>query len=148
MKKNVIIVFMLITVLLLSACGGSKTRTFESSEFGIDYHVVFTYSGDKVSRQEFDMTFKYDDLGIESKEEAESEMKELLTEFDGIDGVTAKDSYTDKDATITLDIDFNKLGQEGFESLPGADTGEDISEGVSMKETAKNLEEMGFTEVE
>lgn len=148
MKKNVMIVFMLITVLLLAACGGSKTRTFESTEFGIDYNVVFTYSGDKVSRQEFDMTFKYDDLGIESKEEAESEIKVLLTEFDGIDGLTAKDSYTDKDATISLDIDFKKLDQEGFENLPGADTGEDISEGVSMEETAKNLEEMGFTEVE
>lgn len=132
--------------MMLVACGGKEeTRTFTLSQNGVESKLVYTYKGDKVTKQTAENTMSYTALSVSSKEDAEKLPKETSDKFQNIDGLKEKIEYKDDKAIETIEVDYTKIASEDMNKIPGMASG-DASKGISMKESAKLLESQGYKE--
>lgn len=132
--------------MMLVACGGKEeTRTFTLSQNGVESKLVYTYKGDKVTKQTAENTMSYTALSVSSKEDAEKLLKETSDKFQNIDGLKEKIEYKDDKAIETIEVDYTKIASEDMNKIPGMASG-DASKGISMKESAKLLESQGYKE--
>ncbi|RJZ04917.1 putative lipoprotein YehR [Listeria monocytogenes] len=136
----------MVMAMMLVACGGKEeTRTFTLSQNGVESKLVYTYKGDKVTKQTAENTMSYTALSVSSKEDAEKLLKETSDKFQNIDGLKEKIEYKDDKAIETIEVDYTKIASEDMNKIPGMASG-DASKGISMKESAKLLEFQGYKE--
>ncbi|EED2630697.1 YehR family lipoprotein [Listeria monocytogenes] len=136
----------MVMAMMLVACGGKEeTRTFTLSQNGVESKLVYTYKGDKVTKQTAENTMSYTALSVSSKEDAEKLPKETSDKFQNIDGLKEKIEYKDDKAIETIEVDYTKIASEDMNKIPGMASG-DASKGISMKESAKLLESQGYKE--
>ncbi|EHC6301468.1 YehR family lipoprotein [Listeria monocytogenes] len=146
MKKGTAVLFVMVMAMMLVACGGKEeTRTFTLSQNGVESKLVYTYKGDKVTKQTAENTMSYTALSVSSKEDAEKLLKETSDKFQNIDGLKEKIEYKDDKAIETIEVDYTKIASEDMNKIPGMASG-DASKGISMKESAKLLESQGYKE--
>ncbi|TYU22875.1 DUF1307 domain-containing protein [Listeria monocytogenes] len=146
LKKGTAVLFVMVMVMMLVACGGKEeTRTFTLSQNGVESKLVYTYKGDKVTKQTAENTMSYTALSVSSKEDAEKLLKETSDKFQNIDGLKEKIEYKDDKAIETIEVDYTKIASEDMNKIPGMASG-DASKGISMKESAKLLESQGYKE--
>ncbi|EHD1582337.1 YehR family lipoprotein [Listeria monocytogenes] len=146
LKKGTAVLFVMVMAMMLVACGGKEeTRTFTLSQNGVESKLVYTYKGDKVTKQTAENTMSYTALSVSSKEDAEKLLKETSDKFQNIDGLKEKIEYKDDKAIETIEVDYAKIASEDMNKIPGMATG-DASKGISMKESAKLLESQGYKE--
>ncbi|EAC9042726.1 DUF1307 domain-containing protein [Listeria monocytogenes] len=146
LKKGTAVLFVMVMAMMLVACGGKEeTRTFTLSQNGVESKLVYTYKGDKVTKQTAENTMSYTALSVSSKEDAEKLLKETSDKFQNIDGLKEKIEYKDDKAIETIEVDYTKIASEDMNKIPGMATG-DASKGISMKESAKLLESQGYKE--
>lgn len=146
LKKGTAVLFVMVMAMMLVACGGKEeTRTFTLSQNGVESKLVYTYKGDKVTKQTAENTMSYTALSVSSKEEAEKLLKETSDKFQNIDGLKEKIEYKDDKAIETIEVDYTKIASEDMNKIPGMASG-DASKGISMKESAKLLESQGYKE--
>ncbi|EFR86043.1 YehR, partial [Listeria monocytogenes FSL F2-208] len=139
LKKGTAVLFVMVMAMMLVACGGKEeTRTFTLSQNGVESKLVYTYKGDKVTKQTAENTMSYTALSVSSKEDAEKLLKETSDKFQNIDGLKEKIEYKDDKAIETIEVDYTKIASEDMNKIPGMATG-DASKGISMKESAKLL---------
>lgn len=143
MKKLTGLMSILLLAVILTACG-SATKSFVIEQDGISVTTTYTHKGDTVTAQSTETTMSYEAVGIESKEEAESLDEELIEEFKDTNGVEMITNYKDKEATVTIKLDYTKISKEDFKKLTGEDFDGDLSKDVSLEETEKNMEKAGF----
>ncbi|EAC5508651.1 DUF1307 domain-containing protein [Listeria monocytogenes] len=146
LKKGTAVLFVMVMAIMLVACGGKEeTRTFTLSQNGVESKLVYTYKGDKVTKQTAENTMSYTALSVSSKEDAEKLLKETSDKFQNIDGLKEKIEYKDDKAIETIEVDYTKIASEDMNKIPGMASG-DASKGISMKESAKLLESQGYKE--
>ncbi|EAC4531818.1 YehR family lipoprotein [Listeria monocytogenes] len=146
LKKGTAVLFVMVMAMMLVACGGKEeTRTFTLSQNGVESKLVYTYKGDKVTKQTAENTMSYTALSVNSKEDAEKLLKETSDKFQNIDGLKEKIEYKDDKAIETIEVDYTKIASEDMNKIPGMASG-DASKGISMKESAKLLESQGYKE--
>ncbi|EAC3452400.1 DUF1307 domain-containing protein [Listeria monocytogenes] len=146
LKKGTAVLFVMVMAMMLVACGGKEeTRTFTLSQNGVESKLVYTYKGDKVTKQTAENTMSYTALSVSSKEDAEKLLKETSDKFQNIDGLKEKIEYKDDKAIETVEVDYTKIASEDMNKIPGMASG-DASKGISMKESAKLLESQGYKE--
>ncbi|EBF5840413.1 DUF1307 domain-containing protein [Listeria monocytogenes] len=146
LKKGTAVLFIMVMAMMLVACGGKEeTRTFTLSQNGVESKLVYTYKGDKVTKQTAENTMSYTALSVSSKEDAEKLLKETSDKFQNIDGLKEKIEYKDDKAIETIEVDYTKIASEDMNKIPGMASG-DASKGISMKESAKLLESQGYKE--
>ncbi|EDO1367963.1 YehR family lipoprotein [Listeria monocytogenes] len=146
LKKGTAVLFVMVMAMMLVACGGKEeTRTFTLSQNGVESKLVYTYKGDKVTKQTAENTMSYTALSVSSKEDAEKLLKETSDKFQNIDGLKEKIEYKDDKAIETIEVDYIKIASEDMNKIPGMASG-DASKGISMKESAKLLESQGYKE--
>ncbi|EBF5150668.1 DUF1307 domain-containing protein [Listeria monocytogenes] len=146
LKKGTAVLFVMVMAMMLVACGGKEeTRTFTLSQNGVESKLVYTYKGDKVTKQTAENTMSYTALSVSSKEDAEKLLKETSDKFQNIDGLKEKIEYKDDKAIETIEVDCTKIASEDMNKIPGMASG-DASKGISMKESAKLLESQGYKE--
>ncbi|EAD4266965.1 DUF1307 domain-containing protein [Listeria monocytogenes] len=146
LKKGTAVLFVMVMAMMLVACGGKEeTRTFTLSQNGVESKLVYTYKGDKVTKQTAENTMSYTALSVSSKEDAEKLLKETSDKFQNIDGLKEKIEYKDDKAIETIEVDYTKIASEDMNKIPGMASG-DASRGISMKESAKLLESQGYKE--
>ncbi|MPR51214.1 YehR family lipoprotein [Listeria monocytogenes] len=146
LKKGTAVLFVMVMAMMLVACGGKEeTRTFTLSQNGVESKLVYTYKGDKVTKQTAENTMSYTALSVSSKEDAEKLLKETSDKFQNIDGLKEKIEYKDDKAIETIEVDYTKIASEDMNKIPGMANG-DASKGISMKESAKLLESQGYKE--
>ncbi|EAC8433876.1 DUF1307 domain-containing protein [Listeria monocytogenes] len=146
LKKGTAVLFVMVMAMMLVACGGKEeTRTFTLSQNGVESKLVYTYKGDKVTKQTAENTMSYTALSVSSKEDAEKLLKETSDKFQNIDGLKGKIEYKDDKAIETIEVDYTKIASEDMNKIPGMASG-DASKGISMKESAKLLESQGYKE--
>ncbi|EDJ0214078.1 hypothetical protein GD462_10960 [Listeria monocytogenes] len=146
LKKGTAVLFVMVMAMMLVACGGKEeTRTFTLSQNGVESKLVYTYKGDKVTKQTAENTISYTALSVSSKEDAEKLLKETSDKFQNIDGLKEKIEYKDDKAIETIEVDYTKIASEDMNKIPGMASG-DASKGISMKESAKLLESQGYKE--
>ncbi|EAC5860779.1 TPA: YehR family lipoprotein [Listeria monocytogenes] len=146
LKKGTAVLFVMVMAMMLVACGGKEeTRTFTLSQNGVESKLVYTYKGDKVTKQTAENTMSYNALSVSSKEDAEKLLKETSDKFQNIDGLKEKIEYKDDKAIETIEVDYTKIASEDMNKIPGMASG-DASKGISMKESAKLLESQGYKE--
>ncbi|HAO6745052.1 TPA: YehR family lipoprotein [Listeria monocytogenes] len=146
LKKGTAVLFVMVMAMMLVACGGKEeTRTFTLSQNGVESKLVYTYKGDKVTKQTAENTMSYTELSVSSKEDAEKLLKETSDKFQNIDGLKEKIEYKDDKAIETIEVDYTKIASEDMNKIPGMASG-DASKGISMKESAKLLESQGYKE--
>lgn len=149
MNKVTGFILVLVLTLLLTACGESEeTRKFQLEDTGVTVTIIYTYKGDKATKQSAENLISYEALGLTSKEEAKEIFDPLIEQFQGIDGVTHKMEYTDTSATEYLTVDFTETDFEEIQDLPGMDIDADAANGVSMEKSAEELKEQGFKEID
>lgn len=91
LKKGTAVLFVMVMAMMLVACGGKEeTRTFTLSQNGVESKLVYTYKGDKVTKQTAEKTMSYTALSVSSKEDAEKLLKETSDKFQNIDGLKEK----------------------------------------------------------
>ena len=150
MKKISGFILILILVLILAGCSGGteSTRTFVLDKDGIKTTMVYTFKGDKVTKQSTENIINYELVGIPSKEEAKLFFDPLIEEFNKYDGITHKMDYYDKEANENLTLDYEIVDFQEIKNLPGMTFDDDVGKaGISMKKSAALLESQGFTEV-
>ncbi|EHD6844840.1 YehR family lipoprotein [Listeria monocytogenes] len=146
LKKGTAVLFVMVMAMMLVACGGKEeTRTFTLSQNGVESKLVYTYKGDKVTKQTAENTMSYTALSVSSKEDAEKLLKETSDKFQNIDGLKEKIEYKDDKAIETIEVDYTKIASKDMNKIPGMASG-DASKGISMKESAKLLESQGYKE--
>ncbi|EAC5198328.1 DUF1307 domain-containing protein [Listeria monocytogenes] len=146
LKKGTAVLFVMVMAMMLVACGGKEeTRTFTLSQNGVESKLVYTYKGDKVTKQTAENTMSYTALSVSSKEDAEKLLKETSDKFQNIDGLKERIEYKDDKAIETIEVDYTKIASEDMNKIPGMASG-DASKGISMKESAKLLESQGYKE--
>ncbi|EAH4326724.1 DUF1307 domain-containing protein [Listeria monocytogenes] len=146
LKKGTAVLFVMVMAMMLVACGGKEeTRTFTLSQNGVESKLVYTYKGDKVTKQTAENTMSYTALSVSSKEDVEKLLKETSDKFQNIDGLKEKIEYKDDKAIETIEVDYTKIASEDMNKIPGMASG-DASKGISMKESAKLLESQGYKE--
>ncbi|EAE6829219.1 DUF1307 domain-containing protein [Listeria monocytogenes] len=146
LKKGTAVLFVMVMAMMLVACGGKEeTRTFTLSQNGVESKLVYSYKGDKVTKQTAENTMSYTALSVSSKEDAEKLLKETSDKFQNIDGLKEKIEYKDDKAIETIEVDYTKIASEDMNKIPGMASG-DASKGISMKESAKLLESQGYKE--
>ncbi|EGP4509137.1 YehR family lipoprotein [Listeria monocytogenes] len=146
LKKGTAVLFVMVMAMMLVSCGGKEeTRTFTLSQNGVESKLVYTYKGDKVTKQTAENTMSYTALSVSSKEDAEKLLKETSDKFQNIDGLKEKIEYKDDKAIETIEVDYTKIASEDMNKIPGMASG-DASKGISMKESAKLLESQGYKE--
>lgn len=150
MRKITGFIGILILALIFTGCGGGSqsTRTFELDQEGIKTTLVYTYEGDKVIHQTAENIIQYELLGINSKEEAQEIFNPVTEQFQGYAGLTHKMEFFDLNSIETIIVDYDVLNFSEVRHLPGMMFDEDAdTKGISMEESAKMLEDQGFTEV-
>lgn len=149
LKKGAMTLFVMIMAVMLVACGVKvETKTYKLYKNGVDIKITYTYRGDKVIKQTAENIVPYTSLGVTSKEEAEKILKDLSDKFQGVEGLKEELEYKDDKVVETLEIDYTKASIDEIKELPGVTMGEgDVSKGVSLKRSAKELESQGFKEV-
>lgn len=150
MKKIRGFILILILALFLTACstGTESTRTFVLEKDGVKTTMVYTFKGDKVSKQTTENVIQYDLVGISSKEEAQELFDPMSEQFQNFDGLTQSMEYYDTNAIENLIIDYTVVDFDEVKHLPGMSFDQEAKvKGISMKKSAELLESQGFTEV-
>lgn len=145
MKKKLIAICILSFVIILSACGEkAETKTFTLDNGGINTKLKYTYENDKVISQITHTEMTYDTLGVSTKEEAEAGLSSVTKEYEDLEGVEHKIKFDDDKIIEDIKVNYEKLDFDKAKDIPGFEFSGDTSNGLSMKETEKMLEGMGF----
>ena len=148
MKKLTTSITMILFVLFLTACGNNEeTKKFQLEQEGFVSTLVYTYEGDKVTKQSAENIVHYEQAGLSSKEQAQEMFEPLAEQFKGIDGITHEMEFEDSRLVEKLTIDFETVDFDEIKSLPGMNFTGDAEKGISMKESTELIESQGFEEV-
>ena len=150
MKKIIALLTLLTLTLFLVACGNdsANTRNFELKQGGVVSTVKYTVEGDKVMKQSAENVINYEAAGFPSKEVAKQQIDPISEQFQNIEGLTQSIEYEDTQAIERMTVDYQTVDFDEIKELPGMNFDEGVKEkGVSMKESAKLLEEAGYKEI-
>lgn len=150
MKKRIVLFTLLTLTLFLVACGSdtANTRTFKLEQGGVSSTMVYTAKGDKVTKQTTENVINYETTELASKEAAQQQLQPLSEPFQNIEGLTHNIKYEDSQAIETMVVDYEIVDFDEIKDLPGMSFDEGVKEnGISMKKSAKLLEESGYVEV-
>lgn len=148
-RKISILLIFLSLILFVAACSQSKeeTRTFTAEINGMKTEVIYTFIGDKVTKQETINFLPYATLNVTTKEEAEAIIAPIAEQYEGFPGLIDELQYGETELIETLTIDYQIVDIEKIKEIPGMSFSGDTSQGVSMKQSEKILLEQGYTEV-
>ncbi|GIO23565.1 DUF1307 domain-containing protein [Oceanobacillus sp. J11TS1] len=146
------LLFLLIAIVGLTACGKEKTVVLQAEDFGINAEVTIEAKGDEMTKQTAKQELPYDLLDIGSKEEAESLDDMLLADLESykdIEGYEYGIEYGEDSLTLTESFDFVAGDIKELNTIPEADFPElEDNEYLSLEETIKLFEDDGFEVVE
>jgi len=147
-KNRVFILIVSCVLLVLSACGSEdvETREFEIEEDGVVSTMTFYHQGDEVVKQTTENILPYENINVDSKEEAKALLDSEVEKMQGVEGVSDDINYGDSEATETLEIDYEHIDADKAKELPGMTFDGDIEEGISMEKSAELLLEQGYQE--
>lgn len=139
-------------LVFLGACGGSQTEvnTFSGSYSGADVTVKVTHEDQTVNQVEMVSSFDLTTLGLDTADldetqqaAIEDELAAQYEEYDGSEGVTIENDFTDNVFSVTITLDLENVDPTVFNDLTGttADTGD-----VAYDELAAQLEDLGLSE--
>ncbi|WP_152655759.1 DUF1307 domain-containing protein [Oceanobacillus sp. CFH 90083] len=146
------LLFLLIAMLGLAACGSSETVTLEGEQMGMNTKITFEAKDDQVEQMSAELAGSYSAIGLESKEEAELMDDMLQAQFEDVnasEGAEVEISYEEEEIIISINIDFTVASPEELSSLGfnfSEDTFED--EDLSLEDAVSDLEEAGLKVVE
>lgn len=132
------------------ANSGEQVVTYKGSTVkGIETTLTYYAKDDKVYKQTSKSVIPYSALGVTSAEEAKELFDDIIESLQDIDGYTDEVEYTDNEVIETVSVDFdvadlNKLEELNIWLMKDGD----LTSGISLSESAKYLEENGFTKVE
>src|SRR5699024_4552423 len=121
-------------------------RTFVMENEGAVTTLTYYYEGDIVFKQTSENVIPYENIGLNSKEEAKEMLEPQSEQFQGIDGLKEKIEYHDSKAIETLEINYNEVNIEEVGELPGTMLDENAVNGISMEKSANMLLQQGFEE--
>ncbi|MFD1900683.1 DUF1307 domain-containing protein [Enterococcus termitis] len=126
MKKILGVISVLVTLVILGACGGkAETTTFTQSPMaGTEVSIIVEHKGDKITGASAKAVFDNEKLMI-ADEEAADQVAEAFKTSSKLED--AKVKYTDKETVITYDAPAGS-----------------VKSGSSYKEGEKELIKMGF----
>jgi len=147
MKRTPIFLFIVALLLMFSACGAKEgSRTFIHEEGGINSELEYVYKGDKVTQVNVITEMDYEVLGYNDKEEAEEDLSDFMELYQGIDGMTQEMEFAENKLIEQLSVNYNEVDLSDTEGIPGLEGVEDGKSGISMKKTADQLIDSGYTE--
>ena len=150
MKKILGFITVILLMLVLTACsvGKEATRTFVLDKDGITTTMVYTYKGDKVTKQTTENVIIYELVGVTSKKQAQEILDPMSAQFQNYDGLIHKMEYDDTKAIEKLTIDYTVVDFEKIKNLPGMTFDDNVGKkGISMIKSAELVEGQGFKEV-
>lgn len=158
MKKMLKVLGMLVMgLVLLGACGGGgsseETNTFTGTMVGTDAEVAVTHTDQDIKTVKIVSSFDLASLGYDVAdldETQQSAIEESLAaqfeQYDGTDGVTIENEFTDSVFSMTMTLDMEKIDATTLSSLTGTTAeSEDISS-LTYDDFVGQLEDLGFTE--
>src|SRR5690625_3564593 len=147
MKKTPILLFIVALLLMFSACGAKEgSRIFVHEEGGINNEIEYIYKGDKVTQVNVITEMDYDVLGYNDKEEAEEDLSDFMEFYQGKDGMTQEMEFDEDKLIDVLSVNYNEVELSDTEGIPGLEGVVDGKNGISMKKTADQLIDSGYTE--
>lgn len=140
MKKVMSLFVAVLTLILVTGCGSSKTLTCTQTEDGQEIKVVATTNNDdKITKVKMEMT-----MTAETKEELDAGVAILelsKAAFNEKEGIKMDVKKSGLKATMTVEFDLTKVSKETLEEL-GFD---EFSADLTGAEFKKNSEENGAT---
>ena len=122
--------------------------TYKLKQYGAEISLTYYAKGDRVYKQTAKNIIPYSVYGVETAEEAEELIGDLLAEANNIEGYTDEVEYTKDSVIETVTIDYEVVDINKIKDLQGAYLSEgDIQGGVSLSESIKFLEKNGFEKV-
>ena len=156
--KRILTSFMLIfSIILLTACGGEKSKTYYMSENGSEMTVKVKYKDDVVNELDIDAKMSYKSLDVENQEQAKLLFSMIKSMGASLEGIKFDVEYGNNEATLKVNIDLNKVNPEKLKALAGSFGGKvsekssgELEKGLNkiknFKELEKSLLEAGFKE--
>ncbi|MFD1413297.1 DUF1307 domain-containing protein [Oceanobacillus jeddahense] len=146
------LLFLLIAILGLVACGSNETVTLQGEEMGQQQEITLEAQNDEVQSMAAELTLPYELMGIESQEEAESMDELLQSEFEEAneaDGVEVELSYEEEEIVVAINIDLTTAGPEELNTLGfGIDQDSFEDEDLSLESMVSELEDNGLEVVD
>ncbi|UUI03794.1 YehR family protein [Oceanobacillus jeddahense] len=146
------LLFLLIAILGLVACGSNETVTLQGEEMGQQQEITLEAQNDEVQSMAAELTLPYELMGIESQEEAESMDELLQAEFEEAneaDGVEVELSYEEEEIVVAINIDLTTAGPEELNTLGfGIDQDSFEDEDLSLESMVSELEDNGLEVVD
>jgi len=148
MKKIASIALIITFTIALAACGGGggEQRTFVLENDDSLIKLEYTFDNDIVTDQISYNKLTYDTLGFTDKNEAEEALASTVEQYEDLEGVTYDITFKKDKVIEETKVDYESIDFDEAQDVPGFEFSGDLSNGISMEETAKMLEENGFTE--
>jgi len=148
MKKIASIALIITFTIALAACGGGggEQRTFVLENDDSLIKLEYTFDNDIVTDQISYNELTYDTLGFTDKNEAEEALASTVEQYEDLEGVTYDITFKKDKVIEETKVDYESIDFDEAQDVPGFEFSGDLSNGISMEETAKMLEENGFTE--
>ncbi|MGF2055671.1 DUF1307 domain-containing protein [Vagococcus fluvialis] len=110
MKKLLKIIFPMLLIVILVSCGSNSTDTFIKDDPGNKSEITLTHKKDEIVSVKVKTTLSYIAINAKDKNEAESKLKEYLSEMN-MDDSDTEIIYKDKEVEIisTGDIKGEKI---------------------------------------
>ncbi|MFI3940106.1 DUF1307 domain-containing protein [Vagococcus fluvialis] len=147
MKKYLkMILFVVVTLILVSCSQNLETKTFYLNSEGNKIQITYEFKDGKAVKQSTKNEILYKNLDIKTKEEAIKLIASTEDLYKG-SGIKHEVEYNDEYLTEKIDVDYDKLSTEDMNELVF------ITEGESKKNlTKKNIKDkminLGFSENE
>ncbi|MBO0428290.1 hypothetical protein JZO82_03845 [Vagococcus fluvialis] len=139
MKKLLKIIFPMLLIVILVSCGSNSTDTFIKDDPGNNSEITLTHKKDEIVSVKVKTTLSYITINAKDRNEAESKLKEYLSEMN-MDDSDTEIIYKDKEVEIISTGDVKgedlKLG-----NLYNLDTEKDY---YSYDEVSKILLASGY----
>ncbi len=99
MKKLLKIIFPMLLIVILVSCGSNSTDTFIKDDPGNKSEITLTHKKDEIVSVKVKTTLSYITINAKDKNEAESKLKEYLSEMN-MDDSDTEIIYKDKEVEI------------------------------------------------
>lgn len=141
MKKLLKIIFPMLLIVILVSCGSNSTDTFIKDDPGNRSEITLTHKKDEIISVKVKTTLSYITINAKDKNEAESKLKEYLSEMN-MDDSDTEINYKDKEVEIISKGDVKGEGAK-LGNLYNLDTEKDY---YSYDEVSKILLASGYEE--
>src|SRR5699024_799563 len=145
MKKLISVVTIgFLTSLLLAACGGGKTETFENQSDGMNVEMDVTYKDDIVTNIKQVSTVNYEEARLD-KDTLKKVMDKQLESIEEIEALDVDSKYGDDELVQTIQFDVEDADTKEIEEVFNIDAEE---EKPSFDKFKEELKDQGFKEKE